>query len=673
MKWPRLWASRDRVELERLRESEARYRRMAEQSADLIVRYDIDGNIEFLSQAARQYGMDPERAVGLNFRDVVPPEDRARNEAFFASLKAGKLPPQGDLNIWRTPVGGGYVDFEGATSPIYDGDRIVGAVATLRDVTARVALQEELARKQAEMQRALDLLTESEARYRALADNASDVIVRVDMAGRIEFVSPSIRAFGYQPEDLIGRATSEFIHPDDQTGNVRKALLAGEPSPSGRDSEFRLLCAGGGWVLMQGSAAAIRNETGETIGYVNVLRDISEQRRLEDELRRKEAEAQAAMVAKSEFLANMSHELRTPLTAVVGFADLLSRIADLPDKARVYVERIGRSGEALTSIVDNVLDFSKIEARQVDLKADRVELQAFAAETLGLVQDAAEARGLELVSHVAATGSGEVIVDAGRLRQVVLNLLTNAIKFTHAGQVALHVSHDAASQVLEVAVTDSGIGIAPEAASRLFQRFSQIDSSNARRFGGVGLGLAISRGLVELMGGEIGVESVEGQGSRFWFKVGAPAAGPTVRAAEPDVARPPAGARVLVVDDVQANRELILALLSPYDLHLTEAADGLEALEAARRESFDLMLMDLQMPGLDGIAATRAIRGESELNRRTPIVAVSASVQPSDVDACRQAGMDDHIGKPISGRELVGKVAHWVGAPQDPGSARLSG
>ena len=379
------------------------------------------------------------------------------------------------------------------------------------------------------------------------------------------------------------------------------------------------------------------------------------------------------MVAKSEFLANMSHEIRTPLTAVVGFAELVGKMADLPEKARVYIDRIGRSGEALASIVNNVLDFSKIEAGQVELKYEPFGLSALADEALGVVQDSAQAKGLKLTSHVEANGSGQVLADAGHLRQVVLNLLTNAIKFTHAGEVALSVRHNAATEVLDVSVTDTGIGIAPEAAGRLFQRFSQIESSNARRFGGAGLGLAISRGLVELMDGDIGVESVEGQGSRFWFQIKAPGVGARLPAAEPDLARPPAGARVLVVDDVRANREVILALLSPFGLQVTEAADGLEALEATRQASFDLVLMDLQMPGLDGIAAARAIRGGSNLNCRTPIVAVSASVQPSDVDACRMAGMDDHVGKPISARELVGKVAYWIGRPQDPGSARATG
>ena len=656
---------------ERLRESEQRYRQLAEQSADVIVRYDVDGNVEFLSQAARQFGIDPEVVVGRNFQDLVPEADRARNAEFFAKLKAGDLPPQGERNVWRTTLADGrHVDFEGATSPIYEGGRVVGAVATLRDVTARVALQEELVRKQAETEQALERARDSEVRYRTLADYASDVITRVDMTGLIEFVSPSCSHYGYKPEDLIGRMTQDFIHADDLDGSVRRAIVAGETPPRGGEDEFRMRRADGTWAWVQGSPAAIHNEAGEPVGIVTVLRDVTEQRRLEHELRRKEAEAQAAVVAKSEFLATMSHEIRTPLTAVVGFAGLLAKMAGLPEKARVYVDRIARSGDALTSIVNNVLDFSKVEAGQVDLQPEPFDLKAFADEVLDGVGDSARAKGLTLSSEIEGPASGRVLADAPRLRQVVLNLLTNAIKFTQAGSVTLHIRH--ARRVLHVAVTDTGIGIAPEAASRLFQRFSQVDSSNARRFGGAGLGLAISRGLVELMDGEIGVDSVEGEGSRFWFRVMAPAAGAAVMAVEPEIPVLPAGARVLVVDDARANRELIMALLSPFHLQLTEAADGLEALEATRTKHFDLVLMDLQMPGLDGIAATRAIRSGPELNSRTPIVAVSASVQPSDVEACHQAGMDDHIGKPISARELVGKVAYWI-APQGPGPARAVG
>ena len=657
---------RGRLE-EQVRESELRYRQLAEQSADLIVRYDVDGNIEYLSPAARRFGIDPDRVVGRNFRDLAPTADLERNEAFFAELRAGRLPPQGDVNVWRTELGQGrYVDFEGATRPIVEGDRVVGAMASLRDVTARVALHEALARKQAEIEQTLERLKDSEARYRSLTDNASDLIIRVDMDGRIEFASPSVSMFGYRPEDVIGHMNTEFVHPDDDPAAAGAALEQGLSR-----YELRIRCADGSWALAQGLPTEIRDETGQLVGMMSVLRDITEQRRLEDELRRKEAEAQGAVIAKSEFLATMSHEIRTPLTAVVGFAGLLGKMQGLPDKARVYVDRIALSGEALTSIVNNVLDFSKIEAGQVELRPEPFDLQVFVEEALGVVHDSAEAKGLKLTGEAAGPNPGRVLADAGRLRQVVLNLLTNAIKFTHQGEVTLSVRYRQGE--LLVSVIDTGIGIAPDAATRLFQRFSQVDSSNARRFGGAGLGLAISRGLVELMGGEIGVESAEGQGSRFWFRAPVEAAVTRRRAAEPEAAKPPAGARVLVVDDARANRELIMALLSPFELQLTEAADGLEALEAARRTTFDLVLMDLQMPGLDGIAATRAIRGGSDLNRDTPILAVSASVQPADVDACRQAGMDDHIGKPISAHELVGKVAHWIGAPQGPGAQRATG
>jgi CheY-like chemotaxis protein len=249
--------------------------------------------------------------------------------------------------------------------------------------------------------------------------------------------------------------------------------------------------------------------------------------------------------------------------------------------------------------------------------------------------------------------------DAGRLRQVLLNLLTNAVKFTRKGGVRLTASH--AGGMLRFAVIDTGVGVPPELSGRLFQRFSQIDGSNARAFGGTGLGLAISKGLVELMGGEIGYGPGPGGGSIFAFTVRAPAVAEA--AAEPAEAEaaPQIHARVLVVDDAPMNRELILALLSQFPLEMREAADGAEAVAMAQAEPFDLILMDLQMPGMDGIAAADAIRGGTGPNRDTPIIAVSASVQPADVEACRRAGMNDHVPKPISAAEFLAKVARWTG------------
>ena len=657
--WPRLWTSPVRKELERLRESEARYRLMAEHAHDVLLQYDAAGVVQYVSPSVARLGLRPDDLIGKTLAQLTHPDDPA---LALAEEKAGPdgppLPGEDSLLLRLRCGDGSWRWLQGNPAAMLGDDgRMLGSVSIMRDVTDQRRLE--------------DQLRESEASYRQLAESAGDIIARVDLKGIIEFISPSVAALGYRPEQMIGRSTNDFVHPDEQTGAVLAAIRAGRPPPSGRDNEFRLRRADGGWVWMEGRPAAICDAVGEPVAMVTVLRDITEQRRLEDELRRKEAEAQGAAIAKSEFLATMSHEIRTPLTAVVGFAGLLGKMQGLPDKALTYVDRIARSGEALTSIVNNVLDFSKIEAGQVELRPEPLELRAFVDDVLGVLQDSAEAKGLRLSGEVVGPHPSAVLADAQRLRQVVLNLLTNAIKFTHQGEVSLEVRWRQGA--LLVSVRDTGIGIAPEAATRLFQRFSQVDSSNARRFGGAGLGLAISRGLVELMGGEIAVESVEGRGSQFWFRVPAKSAGASRRAAEPEAAKPPAGARVLVVDDARANRELIMALLGPFDLQLTEAVDGLEALEAARQTTFDLVLMDLQMPGLDGIAATRAIRGGSDLNRDTPILAVSASVQPADVDACRQAGMDDHIAKPINARELVGKVAHWIGAPRGPGSQRATG
>jgi CheY-like chemotaxis protein len=268
------------------------------------------------------------------------------------------------------------------------------------------------------------------------------------------------------------------------------------------------------------------------------------------------------------------------------------------------------------------------------------------------------------------------MADSSRLRQVLLNLLTNAIKFTSQGAIEVRVSHQAeAGGRLRIAVVDTGAGIPADQLGRLFQRFSQADGSITRKFGGTGLGLAICKSLVELMGGEVGVESALGAGSTFWFTIAAPRTEPQpeVRPAprldEIDAAQP---ARILVVDDVEANRELVCAILSVFGHELTQATSGAEAVEAAIQAPFDLILMDLQMPGMDGLTATRAIRAASDFNRDAPIVALSANVMQNHLDACREAGMDDHVGKPIDPAELLTKVARWTAVAEARGAASLA-
>ena len=499
--------------------------------------------------------------------------------------------------------------------------------------------------------------------YRMLADNLADIIVHIDRRSRIQYVSPSCAHLGWRAEDLIGRSIIELVHPDDRRQLQRQVRQLRDPQSQSPDDDrdMRVRRADGGWVWVEGNPQALLDPDGRPAGAVTLIRDVTQRRALEEQLREKRRDAEAAAVAKTQFLANMSHEIRTPLTAIIGFAGLLESTDAIPPMARRYVSRIATSSQDLLAIVNDVLDFSKIEAGQIDLDPTALDCRPFLTETLDLVRTQAAAKGVALELALDDSLPGAIKVDGGRLRQVVLNLLSNAVKFTAAGQVRLEAAYMASEQRLHVAVRDTGVGISADQIPRLFQRFSQIDASNTRQYGGSGLGLAISKGLVERMGGVIGVDSTPGLGSRFWFTIEAPLAGQTIGRDDGQAgARPKGALRILVVDDVPVNRELVGAILAPFDLELVEASGGAEAVDLAKASRFDLVLMDLQMPGMDGLAATAAIRAQADLNARTPILALSANVLPVQVEACGRAGMNDHIGKPINPKELLDKISRWT-------------
>jgi signal transduction histidine kinase/CheY-like chemotaxis protein len=387
--------------------------------------------------------------------------------------------------------------------------------------------------------------------------------------------------------------------------------------------------------------------------------------------------AEAAVIAKSDFLANMSHEIRTPLTAIIGFTGLLENSPDLSDETRLHVRRIASGGQSLLAVVNDILDFSKLEANQVILDPQPFDPWDLIDNALALVATQAAAKGLTL--HAGRDGNlpARVTADGAKLRQVLLNLLANAIKFTDAGAVTVTARYDAAESRLHVAVRDTGPGIPVDKRDRLFARFSQVDSSISRQFGGAGLGLAISRGLVELMGGHIDVESEVGEGSTFSFAIAAP------RAQAVDAERAPASldptdpsALILIADDVAQNRELVRMMLNTLGHQVEEAAGGAEAVAAARDRRYDLILMDMQMPGVDGLAASRLIRQGDGPNAATPILAFSANVMADQVAECLAAGMNDHISKPIQPQELVAKVSLWLsqtGQPKQPRSQAMAG
>ena len=540
-------------------------------------------------------------------------------------------------------------------------ERIVDAHAdTERGSDGRIASMFGVFQDVTDQERAIQQVTESERRYRLLASRVTDVIVTYGVDGLVTYVSPSVEAVsGQPPEWLIGRPATSLIHPDDVpvlTESFREFVKA-PPEWSQRGVVYRGLPREGEdevrWY--EARTSIIRDENGRAVEFQDLVRDITATKRLEQELTEARDRAEAGARAKSEFLANMSHELRTPLTSVIGFSGLLRESVALPEAERRYVDRIATASEALLGVINDILDYSKLEAEAVSLEPRAFDPAAMAHAAAAMVEGQCEARGLGLTIVVDPAIPPALMGDEGRLRQVTLNFLSNAAKFTADGGVRLEVGWSGGR--LRVAVSDTGIGVPADKIDVLFDRFSQADTSTTRVYGGTGLGLSISRRLIEMMGGEIGAESRPGEGSTFWFEV------PLVpaEAVEPgELAREapsPMGLRILMADDAAANRELVTAILSGMGVALETVADGAQAVEAARGGCYDLILMDIHMPVMDGLDATRAIRGLDGVAGRVPIIALTANVQPEQVQRCREAGMDDHVGKPIQVAELLRVIA----------------
>ena len=377
--------------------------------------------------------------------------------------------------------------------------------------------------------------------------------------------------------------------------------------------------------------------------------------------RRAEAEADRAVQAKGDFLACVSHEIRTPLNAVLGFADLLLAEADLSATSRRRAERIRGGGAALLSVVNDILEFAQAEAGALRLEPRSFALPLLVDECLALVEAAAVEGGLALRVELDDRLPAGVLGDDARLRQVLLNLLNNAIKFTPRGTVALRIGLDRAGGPIRFAVTDSGIGIDAADLPNLFQRFGQVDGTMRRARGGTGLGLATCKALVELMGGALGVTSTKGVGSTFWFAVDLPAARlelpatPLAMPATPlalggwsaPVPAAPRALHLLLVEDIKVNQELVRAVLEARGHRVDVVGDGAEAIMAVTDAAYDLVLMDLQMPYVDGLSATRAIRALPHPGRAVPIVALSANVRADRTAAALAAGMDGCLAKPL--------------------------
>jgi PAS domain S-box-containing protein len=630
----------------------------------------IEGWRHFDEQTCRLLGLDPScfRGTAEEFMDVVHWDDRDSVKAAFARSLEHGVPYQVEYRvIWP----------DGSIHAISSRGRLV------RNEECRPAQLDGILWDQTELMRANKALHESQDRFRQLAEIFPETIFEADLSARLTYANAhGLHKYGATQADLdLGINIASLIAPEDRPMALER-LKRRFASKEGGYLEFRAVRLNGEpFDALVYSAVILQQE--KVVGIRGFILDISERKQAERKLRRTNqllaeataranemaAKAEAANQAKGEFLANMSHEIRTPMNGIIGMTGLLLETHLNPEQRR-FTETVAASAESLLTLVNDILDFSKIEAGKLVLEVIDFDLGAlFSDLSRGLSPRAAQ-KQLEFVCTLPPAVPGLLRGDPGRLRQVLTNLTANALKFTHKGSVVVGANLVQASPhevVLRFSVRDTGIGIAQDKLGILFHKFVQVDTSTTRKYGGSGLGLVISKQLVDLMGGEIGVTSEESRGSEFWFTarfakqgaaLGWTARLPVVRPALRDLHRP--DVRILLAEDSITNQMVAMGILQRLGLHADVVSSGREAVEALRTIPYDLVLMDLQMPEMDGLEATRVVRASGSAASAVPIIAMTAHAMPGDRQTCFDAGMDDYIAKPVTPAALSALLEKWL-------------
>lgn len=615
---------------------------IVESSDDAIIGKTLDGVITSWNGAAvRLFGYTPDEAIGRHISMIIPKDRQDEEFIIIGKVKSGQRLEH--FETVRQSRDGRLIDISLTVSPIRnsEGD-VVGVSKIARDISTA---------KQADRLR---------ASLAAIVDASDDAIVSKTLDGVITSWNPSAeRIFGYTADEAIGQYIGLILPPDriDEEHAILGKIKSGQKVDH-FETVRRTKC--GDAVEISLTVSPLFDSAGRILGATKVARDITEQknndRALRDSNRRKD-----------EFLANMSHELRTPLNAVIGLSHILSLSENLNPKERRCVSMLGQSGENLLSLINNLLDFSKLESDSLHLEAIEFNPAELVENAVIQVQLKAQEKHLPIRVSYDRNLKDRYIGDPLRVQQVITNLLSNAVKFTETGQieVALRIKDERPNEtVLGLDVTDSGIGIPDDKAGIIFDKFVQGDASTTRRYGGSGLGLSICQSIVRAMNGTISVVSRPGFGSTFTVELTLKnAAQQTLLAPQSQGAERPHH-NVLVVEDYAPNTMVATTLLEHLGYTYDIAENGMEALRKAERGSFDLILMDIQMPGMDGFESTQLIRDyEDEQNLKpTPIIAMTAHVLDRDKALCLQAGMNDFIPKPFDPVSLRALLARYLNA-----------
>ncbi|WP_449241883.1 PAS domain S-box protein [Desulfovibrio sp.] len=651
MSWAVLLAlrARDRSDAA-LRDSEHRFRATFEQAAVGIAHVSLEGRwLRVNETLCRITGYSREELLERRFQDITHPDDLDTDLNRMAQLLEGRI---STYTLEKR-----YIRKDGRTVWVNL------TVALVRGDSGEPryfisAVQDIEARKRAE-----EALRRSEARFRRLFDEVGAIAVRgYDESLRVVYWNAAgERLYGYVAAEALGRTLGELLRPSGpaalDAAEVRRRMTAGEPLPSGEQTLARR--DGSSVTVFTNAVTQPRSEGGFDLFCLDV--DLTELNKVKEELIRSKEAAEAASTAKSQFLATMSHEIRTPLNGVLGMLQL-ARTTELDEEQREYVDTAMTSAKGLLRLLSDILDISRIESGRMPLEVAGFDLAEVVQPVAAAFQREADIKSLGFSCSADVGGAARLAGDAGRIRQVLYNLVGNAIKYTENGEVALEVftlpsRSDSEVAELHLHVADTGIGIPSDRLRDVFEIFTQVDGSFARRFGGAGLGLSIVRHLTRIMEGGVWLCSEEGVGTEAHVVLPLPLAEEEAQAFVAEEAEPSADGpawRILVVEDDRVNLLAATSFLRKQGHEPVSAANGQEALEALAGERFDCVLMDVQMPVMDGLEATRRIRasGGEAFDPEVPVVALTAYAMPSDRELFLQAGMDDYVSKPVDMEHL---------------------
>ena len=609
-----------------------------------IIVWDPDFRITRFNHAfERLTGRLAGDVLGKSLDILFPDETRAESLAYIQRTLSGESWNAVEIPIRHESGEVRTVLWNSATIYDEDGRKVIATIAHGQDITERKVAEERVSFQA------------------SLLNQVRNAVIATDLEGRIIYWNRfSEVLYQWRADEVLGRSIANTIIPPEKS-ILMKEVMADIIRHGYRESEHIVQRKDGSLFPAFYAFSALSDEIGRLMGFVGVSIDLTERKKVEQDLRLAKERAESATKAKSAFLANMSHEIRTPMNAVIGFTGLLLN-TNIDPEQRDCIETIRSSGDSLLAVISDILDFSKIEGGMLDLERESFDLQECLETSVNMVAEAAASKCLSLGFKIDPAVPGQLVGDLTRLRQILVNLLGNAVKFTETGSIHISVSSLGTPDKeyeIQFIVRDSGIGISSDRMSRLFQSFSQVDASTTRKYGGTGLGLAICKHLAELMGGRIWAESNPGKGSTFYFTIRAEASNePSERRPEESPALLASASdperlvhlRILLAEDNVVNQKVALRMLGRLGYRADIAADGLEVLKALQSHHYDVVLMDVQMPEMDGLEATRSIRRMP--GRQPYIIAMTAHAMKGDREECLGVGMNDYVSKPVRIEEL---------------------